>query len=448
MRRAALGLSALFVLSVSFGAAAQGKPKPLAPLPAPPPSAGPTLAQLAAQISTQLGGVPKGALVAAGPLRTDQDASRADELVQRVVARVAASVPGSSLGPAPATMQAARTAAARSTAVVYLQVELQKGVLRITADEHPVVSNGWDRVRNPQPPPRAHAFAQAPIDAEVRTMLAPIALERSAVHRYRQDDTEIAAIACGDVDGDGGLELLVVSRSKVALGRFRNGHLLVERTALFAQLGPRAPVPLREPLGAAAFSTDASRLFVAHSDHGAYVLDGDLRAAKALPGFPISFGSSVACARLQPEQSAFDGPLVRCDPSAPETLYDPRVGPYDAAQVIQLRAPTGAERVLSAVREPGGRLRLRMGEAQLTIDGAGAQFVIGDLDLDGWPEIVTSSEGADDAVHVQTWDGTQLRTRLRLAAPAGVRAFGICPAEERGMPALVAAVGAELWVVR
>jgi hypothetical protein len=345
-------------------------------------------------------------------------------------------------------MQAARNAAARSTAVVYLQVELQKGVLRVTADEHPVVSNSWDRVRNPQPPPRSHAFAQAPIDAEVRSLLTPIALERSAVHRYRQDDAEIAALACGDTDGDGGLELLLVSRSKVALGRFRNGRLVLDRSALFSQLGPRAAVPLREPLGAAVMLKDPARLWVAHSDHGAFVLDAELRNVQALPGFPVAFGAAVACAKLQPEQSAFDGALVRCEGSAADTMYDPRIGPFDGAQVLHLRSPAGVEHVVSALREPGGRLRVRMDEAQLNIEGAGAQFAIGDLDLDGWPEIITSSEGTDDAVHVQTWDGTQLRTRLRLAAPAGVRAVTVCPAEDRGAPALVAAVGAELWVVR
>ena len=41
-----------------------------------------------------------------------------------------------------------------------------------------------------------------------------------------------------------------------------------------------------------------------------------------------------------------------------------------------------------------------------------------------------------------------LRPRLHIPAPAGVRALGVCPAEARGEPALVAVVGSEVWVIR
>jgi hypothetical protein len=71
------------------------------------------------------------------------------------------------------------------------------------------------------------------------------------------------------------------------------------------------------------------------------------------------------------------------------------------------------------------------------------------MDLDGLPEIVSSADTTDDALRIQTLadDGT-LRERLKVAAPAGVRALAICPPEENGAQALVAIVGTEVWLVR
>jgi hypothetical protein len=75
---------------------------------------------------------------------------------------------------------------------------------------------------------------------------------------------------------------------------------------------------------------------------------------------------------------------------------------------------------------------------------------VGDLDEDGVPEIVTGAEAPDDALDVWSVaaDGAELRPRLHLPAPGGVRALAVCPPEEGSEPVLVAVVGNELWLVR
>jgi hypothetical protein len=73
---------------------------------------------------------------------------------------------------------------------------------------------------------------------------------------------------------------------------------------------------------------------------------------------------------------------------------------------------------------------------------------VGDLDQDGFPEVVTTTDAAEDAIVVATLKNGELRPRLRLPAPLGVRSLAICGAEEKGVPALIAVVGGEVWVVR
>ena len=108
------------------------------------------------------------------------------------------------------------------------------------------------------------------------------------------------------------------------------------------------------------------------------------------------------------------------------------------------------------MREPNGKLRLRRTAhtpdakpIEATIDGVGAQLAIADLDLDGAPEVITTSDSPDDALAITTWNakGT-LFPRLRVPAKDGVRAVATCRPEERGVPAVVAVVGSEVWLVR
>src|SRR5205085_2333393 len=152
--------------------------------------------------------------------------------------------------------------------------------------------NGWERLRNPVPGPRAHAFASTPLDAEVRSFMAPVPLEQAAVHKAKHEETDVLAIGCGDVDQDGGLELVVVSRSRVVLGKLRGGKLVLSKTTSWANLASRAPMPLREPLASAVVSPRSrpGEIFLGSTERGSIAADASLVTKRVLTGIPIPGG--------------------------------------------------------------------------------------------------------------------------------------------------------------
>jgi hypothetical protein len=129
---------------------------------------------------------------------------------------------------------------------------------------------------------------------------------------------------------------------------------------------------------------------------------------------------------------------------------------WDAFAQADVVAPDGSLRPFWVNREVGGNLRLRFGDVTATMDDAGAELAVGDLDQDGVPEIVTSlnSASGEDALSIQSWvaggpaQPPTVRARARFAAPGGVRALCVCPPEENGAPSLVAVVGSEIWLLR
>lgn len=395
------------------------------------------------QLAKDLGDAAKGSLVVASALTTDVAAPKGDDLAVRVASLLAGQLGGDSRAhAAPATLAGARAVAGKSKGLVFVAVEVQKGQLRVTVDRYPVLSNGWDRLRLPPPPPVAHAFATVPIDAEVRTFLPPILLEQAKVTKASHTEGDVLAAACGDLDGDGGLELVLVSRSRVAVGRIRSGQFAVEASAAWTTLAPLAPTPLREALGGA--SVDGpGRLFVGTTDRGGVQLDAKLAVRERFVGIPAG---AARCALPRPEVGAFGGDLVPCVGKAEATRNTAR---FDAVAYVLHTRNDGAVSALSVTREAGTTRVRRGGDERILFEGAGAQLAFGDLDLDGQPEIVSSADANDDALRIQTLadDGT-LRERLKVAAPAGVRAVAICPPEENGAQALVAVVGTEVWLVR
>jgi hypothetical protein len=407
-----------------------------------------TVAQEAAQA---IGPTPSSSIVVAAPLVSDQPAPRGEELALRVAALVAGKL-GSAAHVHGQTSQlaTARATAGRASALVYVQSELSRGELRATVDVYPSMANAWDRIRNPVPAPAGHAFSSAKIDAEVRTFLSPLVLEQASLHRARHDEGDVLAVACGDADGDGGEEIVLVSRARVALGRLRAGKFVPERTAPWTALSSRSGVPMRDPLASAAITQGA--VDVGFTDRASLALTADFVEHRPLAGMPAWGGDGVVCLGSEPSAGAFDGAPFNCaaarDTHPAMVVPAPRFDAFSAATVVD---PAGTAHAVVAVREPSGRLRLRMGDAQGAPDGTyGAQLAVLDLDQDGSPEIATSADGAEDAVNVWSWSGSgnELRGRIHLAAPAGVRALAPCPPEAKGQPALVAVVGAEVWVVR
>jgi hypothetical protein len=418
-------------------------------------SADGALESIASRAARGLGAPPPAAIVVSAPLVTDVAAPRGEELAARVAQLVAGSLGGvSSAHAKPAGLAEARTIAARGASLVYVQPAIEKGSFRLTVDVYAVVSNAWDRVRDPAPGPRAHAFAQSPLDAEVRTFLAPVALEHASVHRAKHGEgpAAVLAAACGDLDGDGGLELALVSRARVAVGHVVHGAFVATRTAPWSTLASRVPVPMREAIGGASIVADGElpTLLAGTTDRGGVALDAQLAVRGLLRGLPIA-DDEGACVAPSAPTGALEGDPTACatSSSAAAKRFLAPAARYDAMAAADIVRPDGSTRAAAAAREPGARLDVRFGEAARSFEGVGAQIAIGDLDQDGAPEIVTSSTAVDDSITVWSWDGAgEPRQRLSLPAPGGVRALCICPPEEGGMPALVAVVSDEVWIVR
>ncbi|HTB75370.1 MAG TPA: hypothetical protein VK762_19100 [Polyangiaceae bacterium] len=437
-------------------------------------------------------------VVVASPLEADDPVPRGDALALRVAEGVAARIgPGAKASPQTAQLGTARALAGRASALVYVRAAIVKGDLRATLDVYPPMANAWDRIRNPLPAPTTHAVRSAKIDAGVRAYLTPLRLEQASVERARHDEGDVLAAACGDADGDGDNEIVLVSAARVALGRLRAGRFVAERTAAWSTLGPVLPVPMREPIAEAVVAPGA--VAVGSTSRGGLRLNPALGLDASLVGLPVWGGDDVACLRPEPSAGAFDGAPVDCSlrgEARPRMAVPaPR---FDAFGAAILADAAGAMHPVVAVREPSGRLRLKAGDALGLADGTfGAQLAVGDLDQDGVPEIATSADvpsgsvqgaRADDAVDIATWSwastvsgsapgvsapggpsasgaagaaappgtsegpglptGADLRSRLHLAAPGGVRALAMCPPGDHGVPALVAVVGGEIWIVR
>jgi hypothetical protein len=404
------------------------------------------------QATQSLGHAPASSMVVAAPLASDEPAPKGNDLALRVAALIAGRIGAGARVHAQTTrLEPARSIAGRAGALVYVQTELAKGDLRATVDVYPSTANAWDRIRNPVPLPIEHAFASTKIDAEVRSFLLPLLLEQASVHRARQDEPGVLAAACGDIDGDGGDEIVLVSRERVVLGRVRGARFVVEKSAPWSELTPRAPVPTREPLAGAAFGVGT--VAVGLTERGAFSLARDFAERVRLSGMPAWGGTGVVCLTAEPSAGAFDGAPFDCaiarEAKPKMAVPAPRFDAFAAATIANAQ---GTSLLVVAVREPSGKLKLKIGDTPpIAVDGTfGAQLAVWDLDQDGVPEIASSGSGPEDVVEVRSWQpqSASLRLRLHLLAPGGVRALAVCPPEERGLPVLVAVVGNELWVVR
>ncbi|MFO0756484.1 MAG: hypothetical protein U0359_08335 [Byssovorax sp.] len=472
MLRKALLVAALGLLPAS-SAWAQGSPAPAPPAPAPARPERAAIARVAADLVRDLGATPARVLVAGGPLTTDIPSPRAAQLVALVASQIAGRRGGGAhVRPEPSTLAAARAAAAGDSALVYIAVEIAQGKLRVTADVYPVPRSVWARVRDPEPGPVAHAFAQAPIDAEVRSFLDPIPIVAAHVDRARNFEGDVVALACGDLAQDGGLQIVAVSRRRVTALRLREGRVIPLVSRNWPDLSPVAPAPLREPIGFATMLDPGivplpkgaplpaelpAFVDVGITDRARSVrLDGALQIASSFPGVAVPDGEISACTRLS--ALTITGAIGPCAPGDLPPHGTTIGGQYDAfasARLVTARGQpftvwAGRERGVLEVRDDAGR--------KLAVEVTGAQLAVGDLDQDGEPEILSSLDTQnpmEDAVVVRSWARTanvpaaaRFKEILRIPAAAGVRALAVCPPDGPGRAPFAVATADEIWVVR
>jgi hypothetical protein len=294
-----------------------------------------------------------------------------------------------------------------------------------------------------------HGFAAAPLDAEVRTFLKPIPFAQPTVAKFDGADPEILAMACGDVDDDGGVDLYTVTRARVLQVRLADARVERVREAAWGELLPIAAVPFRQPIATAIVS--GGHLDVGLTDReGSVRLDAALRRVAVLPGLTVSAPEGSACA---PRGDAMIAPGRRAcaegDPT-PSTTDVGRVA--DAMASSLLVTSGGAVKPLVALRREDAAVVIRDGNVETVLGRAGAQLAIADIDQDGAIDVVTTMDvlgPAYDALAVRTLlpSGT-VAPRYHLPVTTGVDAVTVCPPDGGNRAPIVIATGGQLWVVR
>jgi hypothetical protein len=285
--------------------------------------------------------------------------------------------------------------------------------------------------------------------------LEPIGFVDPTVTKFEGADPDIMALACGDLDGDGGSDLVSLTRQRLVRVRLRDGKVERIREALWNDLAPIAPVPMRQPL---AFATivegsqggDAGYLDAALSDRaGSVRLTPQLELKTRMQGKTVPHGRTTGCTWIA--HLALGEKLLPCGEgldAEPLALLGRQSDALDSTFLVRA---DGSGHLVYALRHDSALVVSGLGDDKV-IGRVGAQLAIVDLDQDGAPEVATTIDvlsAKHDALEVRTLlDSGTVKRRYRVAVPSGVEALTACPPDSAGVAPLVLATRGELWVVR
>ncbi len=409
------------------------------------------------RLALALGQLPltEASLVVFGPLREQGEIKLSEEaratLHAQLVQVVGSGVPLARTRLAePLKNHQARTQARRhQLALTYVSPSMIGGslILDVTFTQWP--SSFWQRVLLPEGTTTLHESLRVPADEVIRRLLPPARGLLSETKKFPSPIQSPVALACGDIDGDGGQELLIVGRRDVVLGRFHRNQFVTEAKNNWAELSPIADSPLRAPLGAAAM--DETGAVIGLSDRARMVkLDSQLKLLTDAPrAYPLSMRD---CAQFGP--TGISENRFVCDLDD-RTARPARIGALDASATGQVTEPSGVVSQVTTV--------LPLGENSLTRVESGAQagiefklpnigdaLVWSDLEGDGSLELLSSRatrRNEQDAIVVHSLKDGQLQPVAELQA-GPVHALTTCPFAGNNPLLVVAAVGGELWVLQ
>ncbi|PTL78887.1 hypothetical protein DAT35_37225 [Vitiosangium sp. GDMCC 1.1324] len=320
--------------------------------------------------------------------------------------------------PSPEAAEArAREQGARTLARITLGVEA--GELRAHGDVFGTWVNFWSgRAATRAPSPAAAIARSVEADAAALALAAvepprtpappeeprPLRLLGAVLTRLPAPP---AALAAGDLDGDGKDEVAVLTERSVLVFA-ADGRLVAERSL---EVLPPSPAPTREPFGSLAILSGPPRIaaFSTRFAHGEVLSleGGSLRGVSRLEA-PIL--GPEARGAFVPGQTAF-APEVRLGNGEQRLAGVPtRFTTFSAAN----------SRVLLVHPEGSATFFPRPSAAPLQLSGLGAGSALGDLDGDGTPELITTSpelqpspdvlrvfktNGGDPTIHEPLWQG-------------------------------------------
>lgn len=407
------------------------------------------LSEIACELRQQLP-LAQPTLVVVGTPTADAPVADTTRLAGRIASVVAAGLgPSVKSHPVDASLGAAQLAAAKLGALLYLEPDVRGGRVRIVANLYPIARSFWDRVREPHPNPTGHAFAERALDPELRSFFAAVPLVASTTTLASPPERSPVALACGDADNDGSLDIVFVGRRRLALGRIRGDRFVASAAKEWTELSPVAPAPLREPVAGVQIRAGAG-LDVGLSDRANFLrLDATLRPTSSAPRRIPHAGSCLELSghRLSPK-------LVRCVSEDPAPEAYPAITLDGAVASTSVLSKDGTSITYVAAYQAGDDsvVVTSRGKALAHLADAGAQLALADLDGDGTPELLSSRATLDprtDAllVHSVAPDGT-LSERLRVAVPDGITALAACSPGTRTMAPIVVGTRTRLWVIQ
>ncbi len=285
----------------------------------------------------------------------------------------------------------ARERGARS--LVRLTVSVQNGELSARGDVLGTWVNFWSGRTPSRPVTPAAALAQAvPADSGALALAAlspmtsspsmavpsgphPVRLMGAVMIRLEQAP---AALAAGDLDGDGKDEVAVLTDRAVSIFA-DDGRLLARREI---EGIPLSATPARDPFGMLAFIPQPARLaaWSARYSHGEVLVfdkaKGMLRSLGALDTVPLGANERGT---FTPGQTTF-APDVRLG----EGRLISVPAPFTTASILP-------PRMLFIHLDGSASLYPRPTAPPVHIQGLGAASTLGDLDGDGTPELITTA---------------------------------------------------------
>lgn len=439
--------SALFALTSALLSSAHAEPSPKSQPAATATCTQPTaLGRIACELSHEVPPLRDATVVvrSTAGLPAQGDARGLSERLSQLVAAELASVDGGA-----AAERSEGVLRAKGSHLVWLEPVLVAGRLDVTLDVMAVANSFWERVKQIDPKTTHHDFVSERIDPEIRSFLPTAKLSARHVQDARAPSARAQALECGDLDGDGSLELVYSDRHRVLVGRIRNGSLDSWGRADWKQLSPVSPAPLRQPIVTLDVQP-GQHLDLGSTDRLLWRrIDRALEASEKLPGrqpWP-----RLGCVERQGLGLAPE--VVSCDDESRSILKLPLSEELDTVAGFLLVRADGSRSAIAAAR-PLGADTLRIFDDQdraAVVTAAGAQAALGDLDLDGRVEIIVSRDTMDpsqDTLRVFTWDPPKLERRFELPIPGGIDAIAACPVEDLNQAPLVVASGGRLLVIR